>query len=153
HRKAIDLDPKDAVAHSNLGNALAAKGRLDEAIAAYHKAIAIDPKDAHAHGALGQALLQQGRFAEARDATRRAFRLLPERHPLRAGATQQVQACERLLALDEKLPAVLKGEAQPADNRERLLLADLCLRYRKRYVAAVGFFTDAFAAESNLASN
>jgi Flp pilus assembly protein TadD len=153
HRQAIDLDPRLAQAHNNLGVALKAKGRLDEAIAEYHKAIDLDPKYTKAHGALGHALLQQGRFAEARDATRRALHLLPARDPLRALGAQQLQACERLLALDEKLPAILKGDAQPADNRERLLLADLCQRYKKRHAAAVRLFRAAFAAEPKLAGD
>ena len=47
HRRvpqAIHLDPKYALAHNNLGNALADKGRLDEAIAEYREAIDLDPK-------------------------------------------------------------------------------------------------------------
>jgi tetratricopeptide (TPR) repeat protein len=55
YQKAIELDPKDAGAHSNLGNALQAKGQLDEAIACYHKAIAIDPKLAAARTNLAKA--------------------------------------------------------------------------------------------------
>jgi eukaryotic-like serine/threonine-protein kinase len=153
YRQALDLDPKDAWAHTNLGDALYAKGALDEAIAEYRKAIDLDPKDAQTHGALGQALLQQGRFAEARNANRRALNLLPERHPLRALATQQFQVCERLLALDEKLPAILKGDARPADARERLQLADLCREYKKRYAAAARFYADAFTAEPKLADD
>jgi Flp pilus assembly protein TadD len=152
YRKAIDLDPRLAPAHFNLGNALGAKGRVDEAIAEYHKAIDLDPKYAKPHGALGHALLQQGRFAEARAATRRALNLLLERDPLRALVVLQLRACERLLALDEKLPALLKGDTQPADNQERLLLAYLC-RFKKRHAAAARFFSDAFAAEPKLADD
>jgi tetratricopeptide (TPR) repeat protein len=153
HQKAIDLDRKYAPAHGSLGLALHAKGLLDEAIAEYRKAIALDRKLAPAHWMLGRALLQQGRFAEARDATRRAHDLLPARDPLRARVAQQLQACERLLALDEKLPALLKRETQPADNRERLLLADLCQRYMERHAAAARFFSAAFAAEPKLADD
>jgi tetratricopeptide (TPR) repeat protein len=153
YQKAIVIEPKDAWAHYNLGNALRDKGRLDEAIAAYQKAIAIDPKFAQAHGALGQALLQRGRFAAARDATRRALDLLPERAPLRGLVTQQFQACERLLALDEKLSAIRKGAAQPAGTTERLRLAELCGHYKQRYVAAARFYADAFAADPRFAGD
>ena len=103
------------------------------------------------HGALGQVLLKQGRFAEARDATRRALDLLPKRDSLRPLAIQQLQTCERLLALDKKLPAILKGEAKPANAQEGAQLADLCREYKKRYVAAVRLYTDAFAANPKMA--
>ncbi len=44
YQKAIELDPKDAIAHNNLGLALQAKDQRDEAIASYMKAIELDPK-------------------------------------------------------------------------------------------------------------
>src|SRR5262249_53932972 len=73
--------------------------------------------------------------------------------PLRAFATQQLQACERMLALDEKLSAIDKGAAQPADASERLRLAELCRRYRQRYVAAARLYAHALAAEPKLADD
>ena len=42
--KAIELDPKYAAAHANLGVVLNGLGRHDEAIAELHKAIELDPK-------------------------------------------------------------------------------------------------------------
>jgi len=153
-RKAIALDPNNAWAHYNLGNALSDKKDLDGAIAEYRKAIDIDPKDTSAHTNLRVALLQQGRFAEARTATQRWLELLPERHPWRQLASQQLQQCERLLALDEKLSAFLGGEAEPADAAERLALAQLCqLSYKRWHVAAARFYADAFAADPKLAAD
>ena len=55
YRKAIELDPKYAEAHYNLGNALKHKGQLDEAIACYKKAIELDPKFAAAQTQLASA--------------------------------------------------------------------------------------------------
>jgi hypothetical protein len=72
--------------------------------------------------------------------------LLPPGNPLRAYATRQLQDCQRLLDLDPRLPALLKGDAQPKDTAEQLALADLCQRYKKRYAAAVRFYQGAFAA-------
>jgi superkiller protein 3 len=60
YQKAIDLDPKDYVAHYSLGNALLAKGDLDGAIASFQKALALDPKFAWAHTGLGNALRDKG---------------------------------------------------------------------------------------------
>jgi tetratricopeptide (TPR) repeat protein len=150
YKRAIDSDPTFALAHSNLGNALANKGDLDGAIAAFHQAIDSDRNLAYAHGALGQVLLQQGRFAEARVATRRCLGLIPERDPRRAFASQQWQQCERLAALDEKLLAVLQGEAEPSDAAEWIALGQLCHTYKRRHTAAARFYAGAFAADPAL---
>jgi superkiller protein 3 len=157
YRKAIEFGLKDAHAHAhahdNLGSALFRKGQLDDAIAAYRKAIDLNPKLAHAHGALGQALLKQGRFAEARAATRRCLDLLPPNDPLRKLGMQQLRQCERWRALDEKLPALLKGEVKPADVAERLDLAQLCQGYKQLYAAAARFYAEAFAEQPKLAAD
>jgi tetratricopeptide (TPR) repeat protein len=153
-RQAVALAPKYAPAHANLGNALSAKGRLDEAVTAFRKAIALDPKLALAHGALGEALLKQGRFAEAQAATRRCLDLLPRGDLVRWPVTQQLRQCERLLALDEKLPALLKGEAKPAGAAERLALAQLCqLPYKQLYATSARFYAEAFADQPRLAED
>jgi tetratricopeptide (TPR) repeat protein len=148
--KAIKLAPKDAKAHYNLGNALYAKGDLAGARASYKRALDLDPKHAPAHGALGQALLGQGAFKEARAATQEALQLLPPGDPLRPFVTQQLQACQRLLDLEGRLPALLAGDDQPADAVEELDLAVLCHRLKKRYRAAVRFYQGAFAAQPKL---
>jgi tetratricopeptide (TPR) repeat protein len=146
HRMAIQIDPKLAPAHLNLGNALKAQNKVEEAIACYRMAIQIDPKYAPAHGALGEALLQSGRFAEAKASTQRCLDLLPERHPLRAVVTGQLQKCDRLLALEAELPAILEKGAPVKNPADALALAQMCLRYKKLYAAAAGFYADAFAA-------
>jgi tetratricopeptide (TPR) repeat protein/tRNA A-37 threonylcarbamoyl transferase component Bud32 len=152
-RRAIALDPKDAKAHVGLGVALAAQGHQAEAMREIRRAIALDPKDAKAHGALGQALLQLGRFAEARRANRACLRLLPSGHPLRPLAAQQLRQCQQLLTLDRKVTAILKGEGKPDGPAEQLKLAYLCLRYKKRFVAAAQFFAAAFTAYPELADD
>jgi tetratricopeptide (TPR) repeat protein len=149
-REAIRLQPDDAGAHIYLGNALRMQGKLDEAVASYREAIRLAPKHAKAYGALGQALLQQGRFADARDSTRQCLEILPAGSPLRGLGSRQLKQCERLMALDEKLPAILKGEVKPKDADERLALAGLCQRYKQRYAAAARFYADAFAEQPRL---
>jgi Tfp pilus assembly protein PilF len=78
YRRAIALDPKHAKAHCNLGIALRAQGRLDEAMVEYQKAIALDPKDALAHYNLGNALYGKGRLNEALAEFRQAIQLKPD---------------------------------------------------------------------------
>ena len=79
YRKAIELDPKLATAHINLGTALKDKGQLDEAIACYKKAIELDPKYAIAHNNLGAILCDVKRDYDAAIACfRKAIELDPK---------------------------------------------------------------------------
>jgi len=140
------------LAHLNLGFVLDEQGDLEGAVACYTKAIKLDPKYPKSHKNLGLALLDQGKFAEARASFRRCLDLLAPNDPLRASASDNLRQCERLLALEAKLPSVLKGEQQPADDDERLDLAEIC-RSRRRYVAAARLSRDAFAHRAHLADD
>jgi serine/threonine-protein kinase len=151
-RRGIALDPRLAVVHYNLGITLYVQGRLEEARACYQKTLAPDSRNALAHGALGQALLQQGQFSKARESIRRCLQLLPAHSSLRSPVSQLLQQCERLLTLDARLPALLKGESEPASATERLEYAYLC-RYRQFHAASARFFAAAFAADPKLAEN
>jgi tetratricopeptide (TPR) repeat protein len=154
YRRAIAANPRHATAHTNLGNALKRQGKVEEAIACYRRAIAADPRFPGAHGALGEALLQQGLFAEARAATRRSLDLLPPRHPYRNFASGQLQQCQQLLNLDERLAAVRQGKAMPRDAAERLSLAWLCQqRYKQLFATAARLSATAFAERPALADD
>jgi superkiller protein 3 len=78
YKKAIELDPKFAVAHTNLGIALHAQGKLDEATACYKKAIELDPNDAGLHYNLGVFLRDQKKLDEAIACLRKAIGLDPK---------------------------------------------------------------------------
>ena len=58
--------PTDAEAHNNLGTALEATGKLDEAIAEYREAIRLKPDYAEAHYNLGLTLQWKGSSARPR---------------------------------------------------------------------------------------
>jgi tetratricopeptide (TPR) repeat protein len=151
YQQALRIDPNLALAHNNLGVAMVDKSRLDEAIGHYQQALRIDPKLASAHGNLGKELLAQGRFHEARAAIRRQLDLLPQDHPWRAPATQRLQRCEQLLALEGRLPAVLlECKDKPADVAEYLQFAEICA-LKGQYAAAACLSADAFAAKPQLA--
>ena len=74
-RRALELKPGLASTYNNLGMALRAQGRLDEAIAAYRRAVELKADDADLHSNLGIALQETGRIDEAIAAYRRAIEL------------------------------------------------------------------------------
>ncbi len=151
-RKAVELDPKLAIAHINLGSVLLDQTKLEQATVEFRKAIELDPKLAVVHSALGLALFQLGRYSEARQAFQRCLDLLPANDPMRKLVSKQLQTSERMLALDAKLAAILKGEAQAADPAEQVSLAELCL-VKKHYADAARFYANAFAAKPALAND
>jgi serine/threonine-protein kinase len=153
YRQAIKLDPKIAPAHYNLGNVLKEKGQLDEAIKAYRQAIDRDPKYAEAHCNLGHTLRDQGHFRAALAAIQRGHTLgmSKPRWPYRSA--DWIQHCQQLVEHDARLPAILDGKDKPRSAAERLALAQLCQRYRQRYIASARFYAEAFAEQPHLAQN
>jgi serine/threonine-protein kinase len=153
YRKAIEHKPDFAKAYHNLGNALFNKGRLDEAIAAYRAAIARQADFAEAHCLLGLALQERGQFRSAQEAIRRGHKLGSQRPGWPIPSAQWLREVERLVELDAKLPAVLRGRVKPAGAGEMAEFADLCQKYKKRYRAAARLWREAFAAQPGLASD
>lgn len=75
---AIGLNAKEPFYHCNLGNALQALGRAEEAVACYRKALALKPEYAEAHNNLGHALQALGKLEEALACYRHALALKPD---------------------------------------------------------------------------
>lgn len=77
-QRATQLSPDDAVAHNNLGNALAQIGRAAEAASSYRRALALMPDFAEAHNNLGNVLLDLGQLNDALASYRQAVRIKPD---------------------------------------------------------------------------
>jgi tetratricopeptide (TPR) repeat protein len=153
-REAIRLKKDYAEAHNNLGVVLQDKGQVDEAIAEYREAIRLKKDLALAHCNLGGMLEQKGEFNEALIYWRRGHELGSKNPHWRYPSAEWVRKCERLVELDGKLSAILSGRKQPADTAERLALAHLCVMpCKKRYVASVQLFREAFEEEPKLADD
>jgi tetratricopeptide (TPR) repeat protein len=154
HRTAIALRPDLARAHFHLGSALAAQQKLPEAVAAYRKAIDCRPEYAEAHCELGGVLLAQGQFAAALAEVRRGHELGSRQPGWAFPSALWVQHVERAAALAARLPAVLRGEARPADVAEQVGLAQLCQQpYKRLHAASARFYAAAFAAQPSLAGD
>jgi serine/threonine-protein kinase len=160
YRKAIrngeDLRLKEdlRMAHASLGYSLGNMNRWDEAIAEYREAIRLNKDSAEVHWNLGLALQRQGQFAQALAALKRSHELGSHQPGWRYPTAQAVRAAERLVELDCKLPAILHGEASPANAGDAITLAQMCQQpFKKRYAASARLYADAFAAEPKLAAD
>ena len=78
YERALEIDPKHAAAHVNLGCLEHEAGRLREAERHYRAALAVRPDDATAAFDLGVALEDLGRYGEAREAYERALGAAPD---------------------------------------------------------------------------
>jgi serine/threonine-protein kinase len=150
YRAAIRLKPNDPRSHDNLGATLAQQGKLDEAIAEHREAIRLKPDYAEAHCNLGHALRAQGRFAEALTELKRGHELGSRASTWRHPSAQWVWEAERLVELNNKLPAILSGMAKPNDCGETLGFALLCYE-KKLHGASAKFWSDGFQAQPKLA--
>jgi len=77
-RKALELNPKNAIVHFTLGVALAHQEKLDEAIRHFSEAISLEPGYVDAHYSLGQAMARQGKSDEAVRHFSAVLRLKPD---------------------------------------------------------------------------
>ena len=76
--RAIALNGTQSAFHSNLGNALQAQEKLEEAVASYRRALELKPDYVVAHYNLGTTFKAQGKLEEAIDSFRRALELNPD---------------------------------------------------------------------------
>jgi tetratricopeptide (TPR) repeat protein len=135
YRKAIARKPGYADAHYNLGNALRDLGHYAEAVAAYRRAVALQPTFAEAYCNLGIILRQQGEFAQALAALKRGHELGSQRTDWPYPSAHWVDDCRQLGGMAVRLPAFLRGEAQPVTPAERNAFALFCYD-QQRYVTA-----------------
>jgi serine/threonine-protein kinase len=149
YREAIRLKPDLAEAHNSLGAALSHQGKQKEAVAAYREEIRLKPDYAEAHCNLGLVLRSWGEYAAALDALHTGHALGSKRPGWPNPSAEWVRQAERLAALADRLPAILRGDDRPADNAERLALAEMCYD-TKRFGAAARLWAEALAADPKL---
>ena len=151
-REAIRLKSDSATAHYNLGNALQKQEKFAEAIIAFREAVRLQPDNAEAHCNLGQRLRAQALYADALTEFRRGHDLGSKQPGWRYPSEQWIRECEQMVALAGKLPAILKGDAEPGSATERVAIASIC--YDKQlHAAAARFLSDAFQIDGKLADD
>lgn len=121
-RQAVAESPGDAVVHNSYASALAATGRLKEAVAEYRRAVALSPDYPDAHNNLASALVQTGRGDEAIGEFRKALALKPDFAEAHAGLGGVLAQAGRV---DEAIPHL--QEAVDLSPQNPGALANLCL--------------------------
>ncbi len=76
--RALACTSNNAIAHTDLGLALAGRGHFDKAIEQYHQALDINPDNIRALNDLGLALVSRGQVTEAIAHYRRALEIKPD---------------------------------------------------------------------------
>ena len=151
-RAAIRLKPDYAEVHYNLGNTLRDQGKPAEAADEYHAAIRTKPDYAEAHCNLGLILHRSDQYAEAIEELRRGHELGSQRPGWAYPSAEWVRQCERMVELDARLPAILKGDDRPKDFAEGLAFGQIC--YDKTlHAAAARLWADALAADPQRADD
>ncbi len=110
---------------NNLGQALQAMGRLDEAAAAYQEAVTRRPDFAPAYFGLGTVLFSLGKFAQAANSLRRLLELAPdspEGHNAFGNALTMTGRHDEAIAAYQKAILLNPSFADPYNNLASALL-------------------------------
>jgi tetratricopeptide (TPR) repeat protein len=133
-----NVNPQDALAHVNLGNALLEiPGRIPDAISEYQRALSIYPNYADAHNNLGAILLQSGRTTEAIAEYQAAVRLdpdYPDAHSNLGSALSRLPG--RLMEATAELETAVRLD--PENARRRAALGNVLLQTPGRLSEAIG---------------
>jgi protein O-mannosyl-transferase len=119
--------PGNPWAHSHLGDALAAQGRVSEAIEQYEQAFRIKPNYAEAHSNLGMALASQGKVSEAMAEYAEALRIDPNYAPahnnLGLALAGQGKVSEAIEQYEQALRLRVRPDPAPVHNNLGMALA------------------------------
>jgi tetratricopeptide (TPR) repeat protein len=151
-RRAIRHRRREPQFHAELAEVLTERGDYGAAIAAYREAIRLKPDYAEAHCKLGHTLRRVGDFAGSLAELRRGHGLGSKRPDWPHPSAEWVRQAERLVALVDRLPAILKGNDSPRDADERLAFARMACD-TKRFAVAARLWAEALKSNPSLAEN
>jgi Flp pilus assembly protein TadD/tRNA A-37 threonylcarbamoyl transferase component Bud32 len=151
-REAVRRQPWNPFAQDRLGLALLDGGRIDEAIRSIREAVRLDPRFPPFRDNLGRALLAKGEFDEALECLRRPHRGGPAEKDRPTPSHALVREAERMVALEARLPALLRGRDKPADASEAAEFARLC-HSKQLHATAARLWGEAFTAQPALAED
>lgn len=151
--ESLPASDKDFVVSQGRGLLHLARGRIDEAVAAFTQSLSLDPENSFTLEARAQAYMRKGRLAEALADVDRGIAFKPSSkallgHKARLAAFMRdeeaaLAAADRLLALDEESVSalILKGELLRRFGRQEPAAAS--------YARALAIVDSKIAAESD----
>jgi hypothetical protein len=149
-REAVRVRPDNLRARALLSDLLIDMGRPGDAIAVLSEVHPHDAVWAGARPGRGRLPMAGGRSGAAAGALRGALGPGTQRGRPDAIADRLVRRRERLIALDARLPALLRGEERPVDAAELAGFGELC--YGKQlFATSARLWKEAFAARPELA--
>lgn len=114
---ALRIDPKNAITHSNKGNALKELNQVELALQSYESAIALDPKYAEVYNNKGNALFLIDKFEDAIESYEKAITLSPacadafngrgNAFSKKGNLAKAFESCETARKLDFSAPNIL----------------------------------------------
>ena len=147
YRKAIELNPRFAIAMNNLGLMLRDRGDDAGAEQLFRRAVESDPQDAFTRKILARLLRGKGDLAGAEAEYRKIIALDPKDR----GALSALASTQRAAQLLPRLDDVVAGRSAPATPAEGLGFARLCAEpFRRQYASAVRLFDRAFTEDPEL---
>ncbi len=153
YRRAIALDEKLALPHSNLGFELFNSKQIEESKKEFEISLQLDPTFPPAHVGRGLILRQQGDIDGARAELRRAWNSTSPKDPNRAALQVELQRTELIAALDARLASVIGGQYQPQFPREALELAEYCSEFKQRPLVAYRLYSIAMQGDPKEVEN
>jgi protein O-GlcNAc transferase len=145
---ALKLNPNNAAAHNNHGNALKDLGQAKDALASYDRAIALKADYAEALYNRGNMLREFARFADAAGSYERAVAIrpnYPEAFNNRGSAFKALERLDEALASYDQAIALKPDYAEAWYNRSNTLVA------LRRYDEALASCDKAIALKPDLA--
>jgi tetratricopeptide (TPR) repeat protein len=147
-RQAAAAAPASPEAQQARASACQTLWLWEEASAGYNKLVKSNSSNPQVSLALGETLLAQGKYEQVQQLWQQAqgdaaFQVATVQQAI----AQQLAECERYLALERRLPALLAGTEQVAEARDLLCVADLCHLRLENPVAAVRFYEKGLKAD------
>ncbi len=135
-RTALQLDPSEALAHTAAGLVASERENEDAAVAAFRRAIQCDPDHLLGYLNLYLIYIDRGAYEQAQAMAQRAHEIGSGRAGWPYPTAHWVTWSKNLARAKLILPALLRGESMPTDERIWFDLAHVAEQQRRHGVAA-----------------